>query len=106
MYRSGGENVYPAEIEKVLAGHPGISNVAVIGVPDDKWGETGMAFVVPVKGAPVTKDEVLKFLDGKVARYKYPRHVEFIDALPMTASGKVKKVDLKKRFGASLRSEP
>jgi len=106
MYRSGGENVYPAEIEKVLAGHPRISDVAVIGVPDDTWGETGMAFVIPAKGASVTKDEVLKYLDGKVARYKYPRHVEFIDALPMTASGKVKKVDLKKRFGASLRSEP
>lgn len=106
MYRTGGENVYPAEIEKVLAGHPGISDVAVIGVPDDRWGETGMAFVVPAKGAAVSKEDVLQYLDGKVARYKYPRHVEFIDALPMTASGKVKKVDLKNRFGVSLRSEP
>ncbi len=106
MYRSGGENVYPAEIEKVLAGHPKISNVAVIGVPDDKWGETGMAFVVPKQDMELSQSDVVEFLDGKVARYKYPRHVKFIDALPITASGKVKKVELKKQFGASLRTAP
>ena len=102
MYRSGGENVYPAEIEKVLAGHPKISNVAVIGVPDDKWGETGMAFVVPKKDVELSHRDVMDFLNGKVARYKYPRHVRFIDALPITASGKVKKVDLKEQYGTSL----
>ncbi|GAB6161765.1 long-chain fatty acid--CoA ligase [Desulfothermus naphthae] len=102
MYRSGGENVYPAEIEKVLAGHPKIENVAIIGVPDAKWGETGMAFIVVKKGETLTKEEIYDFLEGKIARYKYPRHIKFIDELPMTASGKIKKVELKKKYGVKL----
>ena len=97
MYRSGGENVYPAEIEKILASHPKIAHVAIIGVPDEKWGETGKAFVVPQKGEEITKDEIISFLDGKVARYRFPTYVEFLDQLPMTASGKIKKVELKMR---------
>ncbi|MCJ7594632.1 MAG: AMP-binding protein, partial [Desulfobacterales bacterium] len=102
MYRSGGENVYPAQIEKVLADHPKISNVAIIGVPDEKWGETGMAFIVPKEGEKVTEEEVFDFLKDRVSRFKFPRHVKFVDTLPMTASGKVKKVELKRAFGGSL----
>lgn len=102
MYRSGGENVYPAEVEKVLIDHPKIANVAIIGVPDEKWGETGMAFIVVEKGEILTKEEILAFLDGKVARYKFPRHVKFLDELPMTASGKMKKVELKEKYGTVL----
>jgi len=97
MYRSGGENVYPAEVEKVLIDHPKIANVAIIGVPDEKWGETGKAFVVPKKRETLTKDEILSFLYGKVSKFKFPAYVEFIDELPMTASGKIRKAALKEK---------
>jgi fatty-acyl-CoA synthase len=96
VYRTGGENVYPAEIEKVLANHPKISNVAIIGVPDPKWTETGMAFIIPKQGENLTRQEVLDFLQGKVARYKFPSHVKFVEELPMTASGRIKKAELRK----------
>ncbi|PJC74316.1 MAG: AMP-dependent synthetase [Syntrophobacterales bacterium CG_4_8_14_3_um_filter_49_14] len=102
MYRSGGENVYPAEIEKVLSEHPKILNVSIIGVPDERWGETGKAFVVPKEGQSLTPEEVIAFLKDKVAKYKYPTHVEFLDSLPMTASGKIAKAELKKRYGVRL----
>jgi len=98
MYRSGGENVYPAEVEKILAGHPKISNIAIIGVPDEKWGETGMAFIVPAQGETVVEEEVFEFLDGKVAKFKYPKHIKFMDDLPLTPTMKVKKAVLKERF--------
>ncbi len=91
MYRSGGENVYPAEIEKILAQHPRIENVAIIGVPDEKWGETGKAFIECKEGSTITKGEIIQFLDGKVARYKFPGQVEVVDSIPMTSWGKVKK---------------
>ncbi len=100
MYRSGGENVYPAEVEKVLSNHPKILNVAIIGVPDEKWGETGRAFIVPKEGETITREEIYEFLKGKVAKFKYPSHIEFLDGLPMTASGKIRKVELKKKYGA------
>jgi fatty-acyl-CoA synthase len=100
MYRSGAENVYPAEVEKVLAGHPKISNVAVIGVPDEKWGETGLAFVLPAQGETVTQEEILEFLTDKVARFKHPKTILFVDDLPVTATMKVKKEELKKRYVA------
>ena len=95
MYRSGGENVYPAEVEKVLYDHPKILEAAIVGVPDPKWGETGKAFVVLQPGAAMTKEEVLRYLDGQVARYKFPTHVEFVKELPHTASGKVQKSALR-----------
>jgi fatty-acyl-CoA synthase len=106
MYRSGGENVYPAQVEKILADHPKISDVAIIGVPDQRWGETGMAFIVPKEGEALTEAEVLDFLKGKVSRYKFPRHLRFVDSLPMTASGKIKKVALKQKYGSSAEGRP
>ena len=99
MYRSGGENVYPAEIEKILVDHPKILNVAIIGVADNKWGETGMAFVVLNEGEALTKDDIFDYLKGKVAKYKIPTHVKFLDELPMTSSGKMKKIELKEKYG-------
>jgi fatty-acyl-CoA synthase len=102
MYRSGGENVYPAEIEKILYNHPDIENVAIIGVPDEKWGETGRAFVIPAKGKTVSLDDIHGFLDGKAARYKWPRQMDIIDALPLTATGKIRKAELKKQHGVKL----
>jgi len=95
MYRSGGENVYPAQIEKVLIDHPKIENVAIVGVSDNQWGEAGKAFIVCKEGESITKEEVHEFLNGKIAKYKFPAHVKIIDALPMTSTGKIKKAELK-----------
>ena len=97
MYRSGGENVYPAEVEKVLMQHAGIAHAAVVGVNDEIWGEAGKAFVVLQKGASLSLEDLHRFLEGKLARYKYPHHLEILDALPLTASGKVHKAQLKTR---------
>jgi fatty-acyl-CoA synthase len=97
MYRSGGENVYPAEVEKVLSGHPRINHVAIVGVPDEKWGETGKAFVEPKKGETVSLAEIHEFLTGKMAKFKYPSLLELLDEMPMTASGKIKRAALSGR---------
>jgi len=98
MYRSGGENVYPAEVEKILLNHPDISQVAIIGVPDAKWGEVGKVFIVPKeKGKTISINEIRKFLADKIAKYKHPVHVEMLDELPLTATMKVKKSELKAR---------
>ncbi|MEW6442495.1 MAG: long-chain fatty acid--CoA ligase [bacterium] len=99
MYRSGAENVYPAEVEKILGSHPKVSNVAIIGVPDEKWGEAGMAFIVPAPGQTITEEEVREYLRDKVARFKHPKHVRFLTELPLTATMKVKKAELKARYG-------
>ncbi|MBU8900006.1 long-chain fatty acid--CoA ligase [Corallococcus sp. H22C18031201] len=86
---SGGENIYPAEVESVLAGHPDVSEVAVIGVPDARWGETPRALVVPRAGASLSAEALLAFCGGRLARYKTPRSVRFLEALPRTSAGKV-----------------
>ena len=95
MYISGGENVYPAEIEKVLLAHPKVADAAVVGMPDDKWGEVGKAFVVLKENQEATVAELLVFLENKLARYKMPKDIEFIDTLPKTASEKIRKFLLK-----------
>jgi fatty-acyl-CoA synthase len=93
---SGGENVYPAEIENVLAGCPDIAEVAVVGRPDQRWGEAVVAVVVPADGAQISAEKVAALLDGRVARYKHPRDVILAGALPRTALGKVKREELKR----------
>jgi len=95
---SGGENIYPAEIERVYACNPKILEAAVIGVPDDKWGEVGKALIVLKEGETMTDEEAIGFLKGKLAKYKIPKQVEFTDEFPKTASGKIKKSELKKRY--------
>jgi fatty-acyl-CoA synthase len=95
MFISGGENVYPVEIERFLSTHPAIREVAVIGVPDPKWGEVGKACVVLKGGARVTAFEVLGFCDGNLAKFKIPKHVEFMPELPKNDSGKVLKRTLR-----------
>jgi len=99
MIISGGENIYPAEVENVISDIEGVSGVAVIGVPDERWGEVPWAIVTVRDGASVTTEQVREFLDGKLARYKIPRNVVVVDELPRTASGKVRKADLRARFG-------
>ena len=97
MYISGGSNVYPREVEEVLLTHPGVAEVAVLGVPDATWGETGVAVVVRRDGtAPVGEVELLAHLDGRCARYRWPRRVFFWDALPKSAYGKVTKAELRR----------
>ena len=97
MYVSGGENVYPAEIEKVLYTHPKIFDAGIVGVPDEKWGEVGKAFVVLKPGERMSNGEVFGFLKGKVAKYKIPKYMEYVEELPKTASGKIQKFVLKER---------
>ena len=98
MYISGGENVYPAEVEGVLAAHPAVAEVAVLGMPDPKWGEVGLAVVVPRVPGALTEQEVIAYCDGKLARYKVPRRIVFCDALPRNAMGKVVKAELAARY--------
>jgi fatty-acyl-CoA synthase len=95
---SGGENIYPAEVEDALYQHPAIAECAVIGVPDEHWGEVGRAVVVLRDAHEATTEELLTFLDGRIARYKIPKSIVFTDALPHTASGKIIKKDLRERF--------
>jgi fatty-acyl-CoA synthase len=98
MYISGGENVYPAEIERVLRGHPAIEDIAVVGAPDETWGEVGYAFVIPKPEADITAAEVIGFCAGRLARYKWPKRVFFEKAFPRTALGKVRKTVLKRDY--------
>ncbi len=100
MIVSGGENIYPAEIENVLMSHPAIADVAVIGVPSDRWGETPKALVVPAAGATVDEAEVIEFCRQHLARFKCPTTVETVAAIPRNPSGKVLKKDLRAPFWA------
>ncbi len=93
---SGGENIYPAELENVLADCPAIAEAAVVGIPDAKWGETVCACVVPVTGARLDEAGVLALFKDRLARYKHPRRVLFMASLPKTAMGKVQKFELRK----------
>lgn len=95
MFISGGENVYPAEVENVLYQHPSVAETAVIGVPDPKWQEVGLALVVVKEGASLTEQEVIDFCQGKLARFKIPKQVRFMKELPRTAAGKVLKRELR-----------
>lgn len=97
MFIVGGFNAYPAEIEKLLLAHPAIAQVAVVGVPDERMGEVGAAFVVPVADGSLDADEVIAWAKEHMANYKVPRRVEIVDALPLNASGKVLKFELRDR---------
>lgn len=89
MIVSGGENVYPAEVENALFGHPAIADVAVIGVPDPRWGEAVKAIVVLRQGQRAGADEIIAHARQRIAGYKAPKSIDFVDALPRNASGKV-----------------
>jgi fatty-acyl-CoA synthase len=99
MFISGGENVYPAEIERVIMELPEVAEVAVIGVPDDRWGEVGRAVVTATPATTVTHELIARHLDGRLARYKIPKSTVVVNALPRTASGKVRKRELREHFG-------
>ncbi|MER6617987.1 AMP-binding enzyme [Streptomyces xantholiticus] len=93
----GGFNVYPREIEEVLMTHPQVSLAAVIGVPHDSHGEEIKAYVIPEPESSLTTDELVAWAKGEMASYKYPRIVEFVPSLPMTATGKILKRELARR---------
>lgn len=97
MIISGGENIYPAEIENALAEHPAILEAAIVGMPDDKWGEVPRAFVAKRAGKDLSEAEVVDFLRDKIASFKLPRKVDFVDFLPRNPSGKILKTELRKR---------
>jgi fatty-acyl-CoA synthase len=101
MIISGGENVYPAEVEDAIYAHPDVAEVAVIGVPDARWGETVCAIVVAKPGTSPTEQDVKDFTQGRLARYKQPHTVIFTDVLPRNPAGKVLKFELRERFGGA-----
>jgi fatty-acyl-CoA synthase len=98
MIVSGGENVYPREVEDVLYRHPAVAEAAVIGVPDPKWGEAVKAIVVCKQGLTVGAEELMRFCDGRLAGYKRPRSLDFADVLPRNPSGKVLKRELREKY--------
>jgi acyl-CoA synthetase (AMP-forming)/AMP-acid ligase II len=95
---SGGENIYPREIEEVLVRHPAVREVAVVGAPDPKWGEAVTAVVAPVPGREVSEEELIDFCRERIASYKKPKRVEFVDELPKNNYGKILKRELRDRY--------
>jgi fatty-acyl-CoA synthase len=103
MVITGGENVYPAEVESALYDHPAIAEIAVIGLPDDQWGEAVVAVAALKPGAALELDELRDFGTERLARYKLPRRLELVPALPRNPAGKVLKFELRARFGGAGR---
>ena len=101
MIISGGENIYPAEVEQAIMEIPEVESVAVIGVSDEKWGEVPWAVLVLKEGAELDTEALINHLNGRLARYKIPRTAVFTDSLPRTASGKIRKAELRNQFGAA-----
>jgi fatty-acyl-CoA synthase len=97
-YRSGGENIYPAEVEAAYVDLPGVVELAVTGVPDDQWGEVGLLVIVPEPGITFTLEDVRRHADGKLARFKLPQHLRLVDALPRSTTLKVARNELRAAF--------
>jgi long-chain acyl-CoA synthetase len=102
MVISGGANIYPAEVEAVLHAHRAVMDVAVIGVPDDQWGESVKAVVQLRPGVSATADELIAFCDERIAGYKKPRSVDFVDELPRDAAGKLLKRMVRELYWAGM----
>ncbi|CKT92143.1 chain-fatty-acid-CoA ligase [Mycobacterium tuberculosis] len=101
MIISGGENVYPAEIESVIIGVPGVSEVAVIGLPDEKWGEIAAAIVVADQNE-VSEQQIVEYCGTRLARYKLPKKVIFAEAIPRNPTGKILKTVLREQYSATV----
>ena len=106
MFIVGGFNAYPAEIEQTLSGHPAVAQVAVVGMPDERMGEVGVAFVVPRNGFQLSVEEIVTFSRAHMANYKVPRHVHIVTELPLNASGKVLKHELRARAAHAAAASP
>lgn len=98
MIIRGGENIYPKEIEEILYSHPDVMEAAVVGLPDKIWGEEVCAFIVPREGRAISAEELIEFCKERIAHFKCPRRVIFIDSLPKTATGKIQKTRLKEEY--------
>jgi long-chain acyl-CoA synthetase len=96
MIVTGGENVYPAEVENAIFGHPDVQDVAVIGVPHEQWGEAVKALVVPKAGIAPNADAIIAWARERIANYKAPKSVDFIEAIPRNPSGKILRRELRK----------
>ncbi|MCD4716129.1 MAG: hypothetical protein K8R45_05235 [Desulfobacterales bacterium] len=99
LIKPGGENIYPAELEKAILQHEKVVEVSVIGVPDKKWGEAIKAICVPEQGKAPDPQELAEFVAAKIARYKKPQYVTFVDALPKTEKGEIDRDRVKKDHG-------
>jgi fatty-acyl-CoA synthase len=108
MFVSGGENVYPPEVEDVIADHPAVAEVVVVGVPDEQWGTVGKAVVEPTENAvksadeeelPLTTGELTAFLSERMARFKIPKHLAFVDEMPMSGPSKLDRAAIKEEYG-------
>jgi fatty-acyl-CoA synthase len=102
MVIRGGENVYPREIEEYLYSHPKIRDVQVVGVPDPKYGEELCAWIIPREGVELDDAEVRAFCVGQIAHYKIPRYIKFVDAFPMTVTGKIQKFLIRNQMKEEL----
>ena len=100
MIISGGENIHPVEIESALAEHPAVAECAAFGLPHEEWGETVAVAIVLKPGAQLAREALRQHLDGRLARFKLPRHVIFVDSLPKTALGKLQRSALSALFDA------
>jgi long-chain acyl-CoA synthetase len=98
MIVSGAENVYPAEVESAIFGHPAVKDVAVIGVPDDKWGEAVEAIIVPAEGAVVDPAEIIAYARERIAGYKLPKSIDIVESLPRNPAGKILKRELRRPY--------
>jgi acyl-CoA synthetase (AMP-forming)/AMP-acid ligase II len=98
MIITGGENVFSIEVENILYSHPAVLDVAVIGIPDEEWGEMVKALVVLKKEENLTEDEIIKYCKGKIAKYKIPKSIIFLENLPKLGSGKISKKLLKEKY--------
>jgi acyl-CoA synthetase (AMP-forming)/AMP-acid ligase II len=99
LIKPGGENVYPAEVEREIAAHPAIAEVVVLGVPDAQWGEAIKAVCTFKSGQTATAEQVIDFVGGRIARYKRPKYVEFVSAMPKTAAGAIDRIKVKEAHG-------
>jgi len=102
MYICGGFNVYPAEVEQALASHPAVLEAAVVGRPDERYGERPVAFVRLAAGSATTEAEIIEHVRGRLAHFKAPSEVKFLDELPRTATGKVQKFQLREQLTSAL----
>src|SRR5690606_11877399 len=105
MIITGGENVYSSEVEAVLYQHPKVHECAVVGVPDERYGEALLAAVVVAPGQTLTQEELIEHCRGKIGGYKSPRRVAFLDALPKSAMGKILKTELRRTYGGGAPAE-
>jgi acyl-CoA synthetase (AMP-forming)/AMP-acid ligase II len=98
MIISGGFNIYPKQIEEIIHGFPGVSEVAVIGIPDDVWGESVKAIVVPKQGVTLNEQEIIEYCRKRLATYKKPKSIDFVKELPKNNNGKILKRELKAQY--------